>query len=1613
MRLLARKNDGSRGGYALILAIVVIAALATIATAFLLTARGSARSSARRVGDARALLEADAATAALVRRLEATDPEVDPTPGYDDAAEAAMTLDLPDTIYRLRDPSSAVVSAHATPEQARIHVASASPQAFGVAFGTAFLTAKLDKEATEIVVDDASSFPERGCLWIEGELVRYGRRSGSTFQDCVRGTLGSPAGPYEEAAAHAAGSAVLDARAHHLAKHRIRALRGGFRPYASVAEITLAAMEPESCPPITAVDLVRLEPFLTQWSARNGHDDWSAPVRIVSAVDADGLQRSFRCDQPGYLGPGATVRLEGPGGVEYGIVVRNQQGNVTLEEPFTTSHAAFQARVSALVPHAIHVNSAPPELLERLLVGLDLRGGTPDPVARESARDLARRIAAEPVKGWRDFLERILLPAAVDQVISLRQLAAILRNAENSNDALLRYATLPFAFTAEGATRITASAATMAPSGVERARVEVESIVEVHRQNHGNDEVGVRLWTRQVELEEAFRLSRRARGWMTYPWNTTVWDGGNDPPSRAQAYLESLRVLADTLPIFSSEDPDLSHAQPSPSRSAFPDARAEHFDAELSIEGRDVKRLAPWSRPVADAPLLLGDASTGYLYPGAVSGWFRADGGQVTGTLLDLGADADYRDRVSLAIDQGDLVARVRDPAGDDPDDLLAVANEIRFPVAGQIEPNTWYHFTVSFAGSAPGDVALFVDGLPRGRRTLQTVLTADLPAFAPGDPPTQIAVEDARGFPLWGVIRVGNELIEYSSRTSRSFDTTWSTSGLSAWTGGRGRREFNIVTTLQQNAHRAGETVTFYGYSTRVSSWVVPGGGTLPTTLGRFSAARVAAGFQLEDIVDANNPPLPGSPPLGGPIQLGRGVEGDGKGTKALTEIPLESLDPGADPNFHEAFPATGGYVVVFQFTEPASPRLTPKGSKLFGAELMRYASRQGTTLTGIQRGLAAPPHFPDGSYDGYGGAHAFVTDWIDPQINQNPRAWVFVVPCAVPVSGVTATNYYQPPANDYGVIQLLDGDDGIGTDDGKAEWVQYDTITTDGHFARLDPNRWNSVRVAVTTQQPNQFPPQVAGGAGLAPVALAAVEGVIGEPGVSQEAGAVFRIRQALSFRGTNNTWTQKHTLPTQAIPAFLVYRGDVFAGRPGRLDRIALIEPQQQTIGFWRTILWGSPKTMNQYWVATREQPRVLIEPGQLVANPLQPPPPSIDSRDYARLLKVPSGELPRKIGAFAAGGSFDGNGSVFPGTVDELEFSAPNISAGTKAVRLGRYVVRVAALATDTTIELEPNLMAYPHGLLGAAGANFLGFLPQDAGVLLLGEELIGYESYDAATGTVTIAPNGRGILGTTPRPHGVYETAVFLEHLKVTQLASGVAATDAALEVEDVSEFAPEGTLLIGSELIHHTRIQGTRFEMPGFEDEAEDGAGAVPGGAPGTVAVAGRRQGNGIFRGRYGSLAVSHGGGELVFRFPFRYWDRWVPGSDAPEVHSLQVDHRSVSAFFRRLWWKEKSDDPNVSVECLARLDGRSRWTAEPNRADGLWLFTKPSVDGGANRIERGGERLEMRFGVRYAVDAFDVIVPMTNDLKRSESWKRVPRLDASVLEVLQATRVLRREERR
>jgi hypothetical protein len=293
-----------------------------------------------------------------------------------------------------------------------------------------------------------------------------------------------------------------------------------------------------------------------------------------------------------------------------------------------------------------------------------------------------------------------------------------------------------------------------------------------------------------------------------------------------------------------------------------------------------------------------------------------------------------------------------------------------------------------------------------------------------------------------------------------------------------------------------------------------------------------------------------------------------------------------------------------------------------------------------------------------------------------------------------------------------------------------------------------------------------------------------------------------------------------------------------------------------------------------------------------------------------------------------------------------------------------------------------------------GQDVLEELPPGGGLLRIGGELVCYSDHDAGTGTVVIAPGGRALLGTIEEHHPAGSYANWVETVAATTLSGAVSAGGDTLPLVDTAGFPYEGTVLVGDELIHYTRIRQGALEMPRASRE------------PGAM----DRRGDGLFRGRYGTEPAAHLAGAPVILFPFRYWDRQAERADAPELAYFGLSVDQPGAFWRSVFW-DADEVEGTQVYALQRAvePGRAPappWDGDPEATPGLALFESGLVASGGNDLGLQADRLEWRVFVRYLDGAFDARDGL------SHAWKRSPRLELFGVDHLAPNQVLRRVER-
>ena len=1708
----------SERGVAMVVVLVVLMALFVLCAPFLLTVRNADRASAQMADRATGRIAIDSATRHARANLGQSHRAIDETPYFDGLDELFVANEFPEAFLDASDPNGVMWDLDVEDEAGRIDLNSAGPQMLANLVGcVSRLTSTVSPDDLEFPVSSTAGFHEAGFFFVGAELIGFAERKPAVLGGLTR-ELGVkydaelmplPCGPNVKSN-HDMGSFVIDQRAFAIPDWRLRAGEPGalarFDAIEQVARCVEFAMAGE-----LGDDFVpALERTTTVYGDVGAGARWFHGVKLMGEVQG---KPDYGCVLPiedaRNFNQGTTVMITDGVNVEFGLVRSFEQGQLRLWNELALEYQPFEALIYPQARRPVNVNTASPEVLLALFVNLKLDGHS-SRITLSEAEELVKIVAvSRPFTGFEDFLRRVVLPAAglaalpkdapvvpevfqqLSQVGELkadgtRELVgfldeddarALYKNALNANDVELEFSTMPFSFTSRDVYRLDLRASVNAPSGVERARRSREEIDLVVPQRDL-----LHVWARQEDFDEEPRLDGEAPGWMTGPEATSRFDRMFETPwpSRAKAHLGrwDTQVPIDPPPApspegeetepvltFASREDGLAWIQLAPSREddrAAPNGRVLHFDDETEhIEGRYLP-FGTLTDPAGDYNWGSGPG----LVPITWKGWIQPRALVPGDRFLDVGGLFTDSDRVSLFLEDGDLVLRVLDAMGDHPASSFEEFAEVRYALAGAgpgLLQDVWSHVEIGVAGTRPDQMRLIVDGRWSARTPGLTRLASTITSEA-----RSIPVESTEGFPDRCVIRIGDELIEVTKDGQGAFRAVHETVGENAGFGGRLARE-RYTLDPEQNAglgkdtdHQRGATVQLYGYSLPLLTNVPNLGGALAEPIGPFAAARVVyAGADKKDnetiyVLDRST---------NARYEIGKGLAGV-QNPEVLT---LEPIDGRSIEETMAAFSPSGGYAALLsrRYTFTGDPLLG--GSPTFdkdendvrigGVEVIRYAGARGSQLLIREREVALP-NIQD--VVDVGGRGAFVLDWQGSDVNEAddpPQPWTerlthqtLVIPISIPVSGATGLSSFPFPGNGGSEFVQITR---LGTDSHLTEWVRYDEapMRTPGHLVRDEPNALLAANEAahggiLTGESGLTAPPRGGGGQppnppaqreGLAspapastPAAGSASQGgstywhfALGEPEVEVEAFPATRaIASQFQFRGVLGTWSHAHEKGAQVLPVWRTLDNDETSGFPGRHDHVALAD-QEPTQPVYHAIVQhahrpleymahnyrdgsAGPLTSEPDASESADQTgfqtlaiHVALQealPVLFAASALQNQ--IVDTRGVSRLMAFPSGERPRGALVVAVGGdargalggagsrSTGGGISVPSAVVDELVYARDTRDDQLVVGNGNPGGLPTPFFDADEDLEVREvrrSTAGDVHDPQPIAG------LPQDAGLLRIGTEILCYDGYDADANTLHFPPQGRGLLGTLPQTHMPGEGVHLLESWRVSVLGGQMSADTHLVPVVSADDFPKEGTLLIDEELLHFTHLEGGLLAMPR--------ASLVPGERDG--------RGRGLFRGRFGTEPAAHTVGTPVILFPFRYWDRWEPLADDPELSYFEFDVDQPDAFWRSVFWVD--EDPPVSgttLGVLQRLDPRVPWDAEPDRTKGLDLLLRGGVDRGGNPIGAQADRPQWRVFVRYDQDAFD---PQNG---RLHGWKTTPKLSLFGTEYLGPGRVLRRVDR-
>ena len=572
----------------------------------------------------------------------------------------------------------------------------------------------------------------------------------------------------------------------------------------------------------------------------------------------------------------------------------------------------------------------------------------------------------------------------------------------------------------------------------------------------------------------------------------------------------------------------------------------------------------------------------------------------------------------------------------------------------------------------------------------------------------------------------------------------------------------------------------------------------------------------------------------------------------------------------------------------------------------------------------------------------------------------------------------------------------------------MRYDAVVDNRHLVRGNRAAWESTRFTLTRTigaervqvgplGPNQGPNSL-----LEPPwgTVTATSGYIGYiPTLESQFPQIYAARRSLNFRGDSLSATSSHPQSNAVVMQcqrlqLLWGNFGAMTGRLGRQDRVAIVQGStasgvNRPVVEWHTCNW-SARRFNSDNLAQNQTPpeRLGPWPFQLVAFKdgvkgqfMGPPTGTVmtEPRQYDRVVKFPSGELPAAYCENVPVGGAVGGGNQVRGFVDEID-----------VVRHPAYdlILDEAFSESGREFRVQRNMTVNSAGVIYYR-SDISGLFPQAGGLVSIGGEVLAYQGH--ADGVFTIATNGRGLLNTEAYGHDRGERVHFLTHRPAAILSGGVGARDDVLPLQSAGALSPAaGTVLLGRELLHYTwmRRSGDQIslEMPRWFPPGEYGNNGAA---------------RGLFRGRYGTAAQGGSSGEAVIHWPFRYWDRYAERSDDPELAYFQLTTNEAPCFFRGVRWREETQDARCDVICLVRTDPRVPWETEPGTVPGLYAFRRGGGDDSWMRIAAQSARLELRFVTVYEVGAIDLAT------FTAHGWKTTAKVDDVRVDYEGSTRIL------
>jgi len=709
----------------------------------------------------------------------------------------------------VQNPNGLMWSAKVEDEQAKVNLITCPPALLGNLLGSALLTQGAGNGATQLMVDDASQFA-RGGGWVslvgERTPLAYSAVQGNVI--VLKNGTSMP---------HAEGELVFDGRAQRICDFKIKRRDTHFVPFRSVYEIKTAL---DSSGALLPDEFARIERHLTSQSGLDG-PMWGQGVSTNAGAGPVG---GFTLEHGDGFTPGALVRITENGvptnyaRVRKTTIQNDGRATIELDVPVVLPQKAVAANVFYIQPeirHPININTVSPEVLEAVFTGVCL-ANSKEAVTRRSAQELATMM----LSGGITYTDQISLKRAFDQghskgILTIAQRDALYINATEPGSPKLKTSTVTFCFFSFGSYTIEGSGIVNSENGVQLARNTTRQLLTMPTPWPGRFKVQYQDGFQSL-LEQG--LGARV---VTYP----IPMGKNRDKKGA----------AIKLPSYSSGNIRLDVGKSAPH--GQPGEFIEHCDDEKDPgyrqDGYDMSKRGPFTLP--PVPQRGNNRNALTNQPTAVEMWYRPIGGGQT-VFYDEGLEED-RNRVTFSYEPGGrpkpgLYVRIYDAGMECQEVETKDWNHLKRPPVECIYPVTldhgdWFHVAASWKSSRMNGQEIRLDAQPEPK--------SDKLIFLPGARlASDLALDDDQSFEVetddgqmddlfpkrGGAVQIGEEIIEYRTRSGNTFNQI--------------RRGARLSATAK---HNSGEFVQPYGYSNELAQDLPVGGAYLSERLEKASA--------------------------------------------------------------------------------------------------------------------------------------------------------------------------------------------------------------------------------------------------------------------------------------------------------------------------------------------------------------------------------------------------------------------------------------------------------------------------------------------------------------------------------------------------------------------------------------------------------------------------------------------------------------------------------------------------------------------------------------------------------------------------------------------------------